>query len=227
MAHSLAHAEKVRALFASVTSRTNEVQSAANDVIERVTIDAARSISIDDRAGSLRSGAPADITVFRIEDGEFELADCQLVTRTAEQRFVPVMAFKNGVRYDSDMERCRDERNWFWQLAEDAVPAAAGALDGSQRRFLGALAAELEGHDWRIESAERLDIFAATELQDRFHKIRAECGLGLGDALYAVYNSFLDNPFTMQIGLFLFRLDKAFAVERMRRVAESTRDAAA
>ena len=34
------------------------------------------------------------------------------------------------------------------------------------------------------------------------------------DALDAVYASFLGSPFTMQIGMFLFRLDKDFAIER-------------
>ena len=34
--HALDHAEKVRALFASVTSRTNQVQEAANEVIASV-----------------------------------------------------------------------------------------------------------------------------------------------------------------------------------------------
>lgn len=189
------------------------------EVIERVTIAPARAIAIDDRAGSLRPGMPADVTVFKIEDGAVELADCQQVTRTAERAVVPVMAFKNGVRHDTDLMRCRDEKNWFWQISEDAVPVRAGALHAAQREFLGALARALEPVTWKIASAERLDIYAAINLQDVFHEVRAGVGLGLKDALEAVYASFLASPFTMQIGLFLFRLDKDFAIGRMRIVA--------
>jgi len=34
-----------------------------------------------------------------------------------------------------------------------------------------------------------------------------------------VFDSFLDHPFTMQIGLFLFRLERPFALGRLREVA--------
>ena len=155
------------------------------------------------------------------------LADCQLVSRTAQRTIVPVMAFKNGVRYDTDLLRCRDEKNWFWQISEDAVPRRAAALDARQRGFLAALAARLEPETWKIASAERLDIYAAINLQDLFHEVRDRAGLPLRDALEAVYASFLASPFTMQIGLFLFRLDKDFAIERMRTVAGAPETVAA
>jgi dihydroorotase len=198
-----------------------------NEVIERVTIAPARAISIEDRAGSLRPGMPADVTVFRVDDGEVELSDCQLVKRTANRTIVPVMAFKNGVRYETDLAGCRDEKNWFWHVSEDAVPARAAGLDARQREFLAALAKRLEPETWRIESAERLDIDAAINLQDLFHEVRAHAGLPLRDALEAVYASFLASPFTMQIGLFLFRLDKDFAIERLRAVAGASEAVAA
>ena len=198
-----------------------------NDVIERVTINAARAISIDDRAGSLRPGQPADVTVFRVDSGAFELSDCQMVKRTADQAIVPVMAFKNGVRYDTDLMRCRDEKNWFWHVSEDAVPTRASALDATQRKFVGALSTALEPEVWKIDSAEQLDIYAAVRLQHLFQDVRARIGLPLKDALEAVSACFLDSPFTMQIGLFLFRLDKAFAIERLRAVAGQPEHAAA
>jgi hypothetical protein len=44
-------------------------------------------------------------------------------------------------------------------------------------------------------------------------------GIPLKDALQAVFDSFLDHPFTMQIGLFLFRLERPFALGRLREVA--------
>lgn len=196
-------------------------------VVERVTINAARALSLDDRAGSLRPGAPADITVFEVESGEFELTDCQRVTRTGERRITPRMAFKDGRRYDCDLARGRDERNWFWHVAEDAVPAAAASLDAGQREFLRALAAALESVEWKITSAERLDVFMAQRLQQSFRATQATAGLPLKDALEAIYACFVDDAFTMQIGLLLFRLDREFALDRLRAVGSAPAHAAA
>ena len=205
--------------FANVLSAFLRLGLSLSEVIERATINPARALGLADRAGSLAPGMPADITVFRMEDGDFELADCYRRSRTAERRIVPVAAYKAGVRYDCDMERCRDERNWFMQVAEDRPPEAARALSAAQLRFLGALAEALEASDWALEKPEQLDLDAATMLQETFHRVRRGCGLDLKPALEAVFASFLDHPFTMQIGLFLFRQEKPFAIARMREVA--------
>ncbi len=189
-----------------------------NEVLERVTINAARAISIDDRAGSLFRGHPADVTIFRVDEGEVELGDCQLTTRTGSRTIVPVITFKDGIRFDADMTRCQDEKNWFWQISEDVVPARAGSLDMSQKKFLNALAGELMHEEWKNASAERLDIYSAISLQDIFHEVRTSSGLPLKPALEAVYACFLEAPFTMQIGLLLYRLDKDFALERLHAV---------
>ena len=49
--------------------------------------------------------------------------------------------------------------------------------------------------------------------------MRKDHDLALKPALEAVFDSFLDHPFTMQIGLFLLRLEKPFAIQRLREVA--------
>ena len=130
------------------------------------------------------------------------------------------MTFKNGKRFDADMAMGQDESNWFLQIAEDHVPSAAGALSDRQRSFLRSLASELSVVDWELSSAERLDIEKAIELQEIFHRVRAAQGLSLGDGLRAVYDSFLDQRFTMQIGLLLLRLERQFALQRMRQVSD-------
>jgi hypothetical protein len=99
------------------------------------------------------------------------------------------------------------------------VPARANALSAHQRDFLGHLAARLGSTDWEVASAERLDIEKALELQDIFHEVRTAQALSLKDALRAVYDSFLDQTFTMQIGLLLIRLDPHFAVQRLSDVS--------
>lgn len=189
------------------------------EIIERVTSAPARALKLDDRAGSLRAGVPADVTVFRVVDGEVQLADCHKRSRRAERRVEPVMAFKNGVRYDSDLARCRDERNWFIQIAEDHLPETVKRISPKQSAFLGALASALESVDWEFTSPQQCDLDKATELQEVFHRVRRVQGVPLKEALQAVFDSFLDHPFTMQIGLFLFRLERPFALGRLREVA--------
>ena len=206
--------------LANVLSIMLHLGMSLQQLVERVTSNPAKALSLTDRAGSLTEGFPADITIFKIEDGEFELSDCYSRTRTATRQIVPVMTFKNGRRFDVDMAKGQDEANWFLQVAEDHVPQAAASLSGEQRDFLRALAEALSTRDWILSSAEYLDVEKALELQAAFHDTLDQCGLPLRDALKAVYSSFIDQKFTMQIGLFLMRLDRNFAVERLKEVTQ-------
>jgi dihydroorotase len=192
------------------------------EIVERVTINPARALKLDDRAGSLRIGAPADLTVFRVVDGALMLADCARAERSAQRSIVPVMTFKDGRRYDADLERCQNEDNWFMLIAEDAPPAAAAAFSITQRAFLHRLGAELIGIDWNIEASKRQDIRKATLLQHAVHGAASAAGLPLRDALDALYRSFVAKPFAVQSGLFLSRIEKPFVLERLAQVAGET-----
>jgi dihydroorotase len=190
-----------------------------NDIIARVTINPARALALDDRAGALRIGAPADLTVFRIAREPVTLDDCFSSSRTAEAAIVPVMTFKDGRRYDADLQRCQDESNWFMQIAEDAPPAATAAFSSGQRRFLRALHDELADIVWHVEAAKRQDIRKATQLQHAVHAAAAAADLTLRDALDALYRSFVARPFAVQSGLFLLRLERTLVLERLQAVA--------
>jgi dihydroorotase len=186
----------------------------------------AKALKLDDRAGSLKVGLPADVTVFRIEEGAFELADTYNSSRTADRRIMPVMAFKGGRRIDSDMTRCQDERNWLVQIAETHVPAAAERLTPAQLAFLAALRGAIAGIQWDASSVENFDLWKAIALQDAFHAVRRAQDLALKPALTAVFDCFLDHPFTMQIGLFLLRLDRTLALARLEQVTAQRRKVA-
>jgi dihydroorotase len=162
---------------------------------------------------------PADITAFRFESGTFELADCFSTTRTAERRIVPVMAFKGGARVDCDLERCHDERNWLMQISEDRAPVTSARLSATQRAFLRSLAAALEPLDWEMSSPRKQDLEMASRLQAAVEDARRLHDLDLRAALTAVYDCFVEHPFAIQIGLFLLRLDRRFALERLAEVA--------
>jgi dihydroorotase len=205
--------------LANVMSAMIRLGMTLPQVIERVTRNPAQALSLTDRAGSLKPGLPADITVFRVETGDYEITDCYTKVRRAEKQVVPVVTFKNGKRFEADLALAQEESNWFLQIAEDHVPSRACALSERQRSFLSALAANLSAINWELSSAERLDIEKALELQEIFHQVRGKQGLPLKDALQSVYASFLDQNFTMQIGLLLLRLERPFAIQRLRDVS--------
>ncbi len=188
------------------------------DIIERVTLAPAHALSLTDRAGSLRVGMPADITVFRVDAGEFSMLDTCSTTRTVERKFVPVMAFKDGVRYDCDLERCQDDSNWFLEIAEEHIPAGVARLTSQQLGFLRALRSALEAVDWVVTEPKYVNLEKVLVLQNIVLGVQQEQGIPLGQALRAVYASLLDHSFAIQIGLFLIRMDRNFVLERFAAV---------
>ena len=192
-------------------------------IIECITIAPARAIRIDDHAGSLAVGRAADVSVMKIEDGDFELEDCEQQTRKSDRRIVPVMAFKRGVRYDCDVTLARNERNWLPMIDEDVIPQRAATLVPGQKAFLDALAADLGPLTWDHTT---VDLDVATRVQQCFYGTCDKVGLPLADALTATYKCFLEEPFTYQIGLFLTRIEPGFAINRIQQVGGGVRAAA-
>jgi len=189
-----------------------------SEVIQAITNVPAKVLGLEETVGSLAPGMPADITVFDIENGDFEAMDTYAETRQVAHRFAPVLVFKNGVRHEIDMEQCQDERNWMMQIAEDHVPEAAEALTGRQREFLGSLRAALEPYQWTY-TLEDMDLAMATTLQGVFTETAKHNGLPLRDALMALYSTFLDSPFTIQSGLLLLQVKRDIVMARLDAVA--------
>ena len=155
--------------LANVLSICLRLGMTLRDVIARVTAAPAKALSLSDRAGSLTAGMPADITVFRLEGGEFELSDCFKQTRKAGRQLLPVMAFKGGKRFDCDFARGLEERNWFLQIAEDHVPAPRVVLSRPRSSRSSRLSPpRWRRRTWQLASAERLDLPKAIELQGVF-----------------------------------------------------------
>ncbi len=195
------------------------------EVIDAITHTPAKVLGLADTVGSLAPGMPADITVFDIEDGDFEAMDTYAGSRQVARRFVPVLVFKNGVRHEIDMDLCQDDRNWLMQIAEDHVPEAAASLDDHQRKFLRALRVALEPYDWTYD-LENMDLEKATNLQNVVTETANRIGLPLREALMALYGTFLDSPFTLQSGLLLLQVNRDLAMTRLDAVT-GVRQAAA
>ena len=136
--------------LANVMSAMMRLGLTLPQVIERVTRNPAKAISLTDRAGSLKPGLPADITVFRVNSGEYDISDCYTQLRKAEKEIEPLITFKNGKRFDANMTMGQEESNWFLQIAEDHIPERAGTLSAAQRNFLNSLAVRLSSTTWEV-----------------------------------------------------------------------------
>lgn len=73
------------------------------EVIRRATASPARIMGYEGSVGTLRPGANADIAVFELRDGAFELSDSDGDTITAHQRLHPRLTIREGrVWYEGD-----------------------------------------------------------------------------------------------------------------------------
>jgi dihydroorotase len=70
-------------------------------VIERVTVNPARLFGALNGLGSLRVGAEADVAVFSLDEGDFELVDSLGVKRIGHRKLRPVATVKAGRIYGS------------------------------------------------------------------------------------------------------------------------------
>ncbi len=67
------------------------------DIIQAVTLNAAKAMQVDDRLGSIHSGKQADITLLKLEEGRFALSDVEGVIRHSSQRLAAAFVCKRGV----------------------------------------------------------------------------------------------------------------------------------
>jgi len=79
-------------------------------VIERATVAPARALRRPD-LGTLRPGAPADVALFTLEEGEFLLQDAHGGTRTGRRRLTPRLTVRAGRVYHPEalVQETREE----------------------------------------------------------------------------------------------------------------------
>ena len=207
--------------LANVMSIFNLLGLTLPEIIERVTINPARALGLEDRAGSLIVGRAADVSVLDLEDGEFNFADCCGKSRTGRQRFSPAMVYKGGKAYEIDMEFAKEERNWHMQISEEAIPAAAGRLNESQKAFLLELGVGLQAIRW--DSTVQITTDVIEKLHERFYEAQALSGISLKDALLGLYACFTEEPCSYQAGLFILFIERSLFFNRLSEVTEQRR----
>ena len=83
----------------TVMSKFLHVGMSLYDVVRAVTSQAAAAIGWSEVIGSLSKGKVGDITILRLEKGEFMLEDCEDSLRTCNQLLQPVAVWKGGVTF--------------------------------------------------------------------------------------------------------------------------------
>jgi dihydroorotase len=66
------------------------------EVVARTTLNAARMFNFGTEIGTLRPGAEADVAVFELREGKFELTDADNDTRVGKQKIIPVATVRGG-----------------------------------------------------------------------------------------------------------------------------------
>ena len=66
------------------------------EVVERATARSAIVFNFGSQIGTLKPGAEADVSVFKLEEGEFTFTDSDGKTRTGRQKLVPEVTVKGG-----------------------------------------------------------------------------------------------------------------------------------
>jgi dihydroorotase len=70
-----------------------------NEVLARATINSAQTFRDLDELGSLRVGAPADVTLLELQNGDFEYVDNYAGTRRGTQKLLPRGVVMGGSRF--------------------------------------------------------------------------------------------------------------------------------
>src|SRR5262245_26057914 len=65
-------------------------------VIERVTANPAKMFKYPEKVGTLAEGSVADVSVFEIQQGDFDFIDTRKTKRVGHQRFVPITTVRAG-----------------------------------------------------------------------------------------------------------------------------------
>ena len=194
-AHSLAH---VMSLFLNFGLTLK-------DVVERVTINPAKSQGLDHMIGSLTSGYPARITVFDIEEGEYTFRDCEGGKRTGSRMIRPQFCVMDGEVIESDFEAGIVQENWSFMPAMEDIAPNAGALDGEQREFAHALADDYKNANWNDGRG----------LHSIFKQRVESAGIDARRASDAVYDLLLESRFCVPMGWMLNGLEKDETLRRL------------
>jgi len=80
-----------------------------DEAIKRVTAEPANIIGREDRLGTIKQGASADLTILDLERGIFEFTDAEGRSKISKEKLIPIVAIKGGRVF---LARSWSQVNW-------------------------------------------------------------------------------------------------------------------
>lgn len=165
------------------------------EVVERVTVRAAKAIAGEWWRGRIAVGGRADLTVLRVEGGSFKFQDTDRDEITGDRRLVPVKVCKAGKLLDCRPEAAQERENWLVER-NDGVWAKP-ALEAKDREFLRQLSGRLRTVSWEAE-----------EVHECAYRVLGDVAIDLRRALALVQMVCLKRPFPQSIAIMLADLGR-------------------
>ena len=177
------------------------------EVIQRVTINPARLMQVDEHMGSLTPGYGARLTLFEVNDGDFTFRDSRGVKRQGEKQISANITIMDGEVIECDPAPALEQSNWsFMLLTDDDLSISAGKLDAEQREFAHALARDCADLNWK----DGYDIHCC------FKRRVATTGIDQLHASNALIDLFMEHRFCVPVGWLLKTFDRDIVVNRLR-----------
>jgi dihydroorotase len=178
------------------------------DVLDRVTARAAKAIGEKNGwRGRIVQGGNADLSVLKIEEGDYSFSDCDREEIKGSRRIVPVKVWKAGLEIECKPELAQEKKNWSVEK-NDGPMLQTTELDAQDRAFLARLKEALANVSWDGE-----------KIHESIYPIVEDSGIGLRRAIRLVQKVCLKNPFPQSMALLLFNLGREKALSNIQNLA--------
>src|SRR5258706_5019331 len=160
------------------------------DVLARVTSNAAKAIYGESWRGRITVGGRADLTVLKIEEGDYRFRDCDGQEISGSRRLVPLKVWKAGKKIDCNPGAVEELENWMVEKNEDAPVFVE--LDGVDKEFLRLLDRRARKIPWRLQ-----------QIHEALHQSLEDSEIPLGRAIRLVQALCLKKPFPQSMATLL------------------------
>jgi dihydroorotase len=172
------------------------------DVLERVTARAAKAIGEGGEPwrGRIVNGAVADLSILKIEEGDYSFSDTDREEMRGNRRIVPVKVWKAGVEIECNVELAQAKKNWLVEKNDGSVSETVD-LDAKDRFFLAKLKEVVAKVSWTGE-----------KIHETIYPLVEDSGLDLRRAVYLVQKLCLKRPFPQSMAILLYNSGRAKVV---------------
>jgi dihydroorotase len=174
------------------------------DVLGRVTARAAKAIGEGESRGRIAKGGVADLSVLKIEEGDFSFSDTDREEMKASRRIVPVKVWKAGLAIECNVGLAQEKKNWLVEKNDGPVFETVD-LDAQDRCLLARLREVLAKVSWTGE-----------KIHESIYSIVEDSGLDLRRAIYLVQKLCLKRPFPQSMAILLYNLGREQALANIQ-----------